>query len=207
MWIIDSDYRGADLAGGVELGYFERSYSCMACGREGPRWSVRQQAPPAFLLQPHDLCPMTHADFDHWVAILRTNFPDHPLLEKLGRSFFPCTPEEVASAREAWERDHPVGEMRYQNGARRKDPNIGQARYCLEVMKPGGSLSFLRRDGGVLQISGQTGETFSVRCTDARGQTVVEATDVDGRTALSAIGRYLAGDVRGALSRSIRQHR
>ena len=78
-----------------------------------------------------------------------------------------------------------------------KDPNIGQARYCLEVMKPGGSLSFLRRDGGVLQISGQTGETFSVRCTDARGQTVVEATDVDGRTALSAIGRYLAGDVRG----------
>jgi len=60
-WIIDSDYRGADLAGGVELGYSERSYSCSGCGRSGPGWSVKQQSPPAFLLQPHDMYPMTQA--------------------------------------------------------------------------------------------------------------------------------------------------
>jgi hypothetical protein len=40
---------------------------------------------------------MTRADFDHWVAILSANFPDHPLLAELGTSFFPRTPQEVAS--------------------------------------------------------------------------------------------------------------
>ncbi len=196
-WIIDSDYRGANLAGGIELGYSERHYSCADCGIEGTGWSVGQQSPPEFLLQPHNMYPMTQSDFDHWVTILRANFPNDWRLAELGRSFFPRSPEEVASAQEAWERDHPVGEMRDQDGARRADPNIRDATIWLEVMKPGDSLSFLRRDGGVLQISGPAGETFSVRCTDARGHVVMDAADLDGRAVLSATVLYLAGDVRG----------
>ncbi len=196
-WIIDSDYWEADLDGSIDLGYAERSYSCAGCGRVGPGWLVRQQSPPEFWLQPHDMYPMTHADFDHWVAILRANFPDHPRLAELGKSFFPRTPEEVACARAAWEQAHPVGLMRDQDGARREDPDIRDATDWLEVMKTGDSLSFLRRDGGVLQVRGSEGEAFSVRCSDAGGQLVVEAADLDSRTVRNAIGRYLAGDLTG----------
>jgi hypothetical protein len=64
------------------------------------------------------------------------------------------------------------------------------------MMKPGDSLSFLRRDGGVLQISEMASETFSLRCTDDRGHMVLEAADLDDRTVLSSIGRYLVGDER-----------
>lgn len=92
-WIIDSDYRGARVMGGIELAYPERSYSCAGCGRSGPGWAVRQQSPPAFLLQPSNLYPMTRAEFNRWVAILRANFPDHPRLAELGRTFVPRTPD------------------------------------------------------------------------------------------------------------------
>lgn len=192
-WIIDGDYRGADIAGGVELVYPERSYACADCGRHGPGWSVRQQAPPAFLLQPHDLYPITQADFDHWVAILRTNFPDHPRLAELGSSFFPRTPEDTALAQTEWEREHPVREMRDQDGARRVDPEIFHAAEWLDLMRPGDSLSFLRRDGGLLEISGPAGETFLLRCVDDCGHVVLEAADLDSRTLLDVVGRYLAG--------------
>ena len=84
-WIIDSDYQGADLFGGIELAYSERVYSCSVCDTDQIGWLVRQQAPPEFLLQPHDLYPMTQAE--------------------LGSRFFPRTPEEVAAKREAFERD------------------------------------------------------------------------------------------------------
>ena len=96
-WIIDSDDRGADVDGDVGLGYAERPHACAGCGRDGPGWSVRQQSPPGFLLQPHDMYPMARADFDHWVAILSANFPDHPRLAGLGKSFFPRTPQDFAS--------------------------------------------------------------------------------------------------------------
>jgi hypothetical protein len=36
--------------------------------------------------------PMTQAAFDHWVAILKANFPDHPRLADLGTGFVPNTP-------------------------------------------------------------------------------------------------------------------
>ena len=93
-WILDCDYRGADMAGGIELAYPERTYACPGCGRSGPGWVVKQQSPAEFLLQPHDLYPMTRADFDHWVVILRTHFPDHPMLAELEKSFFPRIPGE-----------------------------------------------------------------------------------------------------------------
>ncbi len=91
-WTIDSDYRGMD---GVMLPYEEREYSCRLCSSTGPGWTLIRQSPPEFLLQPHDMYPMTHADFDHWVAILEANFPDHPLLADLGRRFVPHTPSGV----------------------------------------------------------------------------------------------------------------
>jgi hypothetical protein len=65
----------------------------------------------------------------------------------------------------------------------------------LEIMKPGDSLSFLRRDGGELQIRRPADETFSVRCTDAPNHVVTEAGALDGDTVLSAINRYLDGDL------------
>ncbi len=191
-WIIDSDYRGMD---GVFLPYADRLYACPGCGRSGAGWTLKRQSPPEFFLQPHDMYPMTHDAFDYWVSILRANFPDHPHLASLGRSFFPRTPEEVAAAQEAFERAHPVLEMRDQDGARRKDPEMRHAAEWLEIMKPGDSLSFLRRDGGELQIRRPVDETFSVRCTDAPNHVVTEAGALDGDTVLSAINRYLDGDL------------
>jgi hypothetical protein len=47
------------------------------------------------LLQPHDLYPMRQKEFDHWVDILRTHFPDSPRLRDLGVSFVCRTPEEA----------------------------------------------------------------------------------------------------------------
>jgi len=88
-WIIDSDYHRMN---GVFVPYEGRMYGCPGCHRTGAGWSLKNQSPPAFLLQPHDLYPMTRDDFDYWVEILRGYFPDHPRLCELGRRFFPCTP-------------------------------------------------------------------------------------------------------------------
>jgi hypothetical protein len=97
-WVIDSDDRGMDDA---ELPYCDRQYVCGGCHHDGPGWTVGQQSPPEFLLQPHDLYPMTQAAFDHWVGILRLHFPSHPVLTALGTTFRPRLPEEVEVMREA----------------------------------------------------------------------------------------------------------
>jgi hypothetical protein len=202
-WILDNDYHGADLVGGVERGYPERSYACDGCGWSGAGWSVRQQAPPAFLLQPHELYPMTRAEFDRWVAILRANFPDHRSLAELGKSFFPCTPEDAAAARAARERARPVDKLRDQDGAGTNNPSMRHATDRVGIMRPGDTLSFFRRDGGTLEL--QRGEaaagSFSCRCADERGRVLADAADLDPQTVLSAIDCYLAGDVSGCVAR------
>ena len=76
-----------------------------------------------------------------------------------------------------------------------KDPEVGHAAEWLEIMKPGDSLSFLRRDGGALQISRPGDEIFSVRCADASSRVVTEAAALDSDTVLNAIKRYLDGDL------------
>ena len=153
---------------------------------------VREAAvAPAFLLQPHDLHPMSQVEFDKWVAILRANFPDHRRLAGLGHNFFPCTPEQAAVARSAWERQHPVCEMRDRDGARRVDPGIHDAAVWLDMIKPGDSLSLLRRDGGVLEIRGPVRGTFSLRCVDERGKVVLDAADLDSGAVLGAVDQYL----------------
>ena len=91
-WTIDSDYPGMD---GVMLPYKQREYSCRHCSRTGPGWTLIRQSPPEFLLQPHNMYPMTQSAFNHWLAILKANFPDHPLVADLGRGFVPHTPGGV----------------------------------------------------------------------------------------------------------------
>jgi hypothetical protein len=118
-WIIRSD---------VNPGYAARSYSCGGCDRNGAGWSIRQQAPRAFLRQPSRMDPMAREDFDRWVAILRESFPDHPRLAELGTRFFPFTPEEAAAEQAAWEREHPVDKLRDQDGAGTDDPTCSTRR-------------------------------------------------------------------------------
>ena len=87
-WEIDCDYRGAELIGEKELAYGERTYRCPVCGTNGTCYQVGQKSPPAFFLQPHPLYPMTGEEFDHWAAVLRKNFPDHPLLREVGTRWY-----------------------------------------------------------------------------------------------------------------------
>ena len=116
-WVIDSDFRGID---GIMLPYDQREYRCPSCEHHGTGWGLWRQSPPAFLLQPHDLYPMTQADFDYWVGILQAHFPDHPALARLGTTFVPRLPEDVEAQRTAYARAHPVAEMRNQDGARQR---------------------------------------------------------------------------------------
>ena len=190
-WELDNDYRGADLFGGRELSYPERTYTCPVCGTSGTNYSVLQKGPSEFFLQPAPLYPMSVADFEHWVSILRANFPNNHLLGELGKTFFPYTPADRA----AWERENPVAEMRDQDGDHQANPDLTNATEWFEVMRPGDSLSFLRRDRGNLQVDEGTAGTFSVRCTDARGKVAVEKAGLDSRTVLAAIRLYLTGDV------------
>lgn len=61
---------------------------CSQCGREaGLR--VKEQAPPELFLQPHDLYPMTVAEFAHWFSILRTHFPTDERLATVGVFWYP----------------------------------------------------------------------------------------------------------------------
>jgi hypothetical protein len=156
-WVLDSEYRGME---GEWVPYTERRYACVHCRHHGPGWTVGQQSPPAFLLQPHDLYPMTQAAFDYWVDILRTHFPTHPVLARLGTTFRPRLPEEVEAMRHAHERAHPVAEMRDQDGARRADPDEGVAGEWLEIMKAGDTLTFRRRNGSALQCHVRGSDTL-----------------------------------------------
>jgi len=74
------------------LPYAERTYGCRHCDNRSIGWKLIQQSPPAFFLQPHEMYPMTQAEFDRWVVILKANFPNHPRLSDLGKKFFPRTP-------------------------------------------------------------------------------------------------------------------
>jgi hypothetical protein len=87
-WRIDSDSYG-DLSGCPDTGYADREYPCPGCGVRAKGWSVRQASPPEFLLQPHQMYPMTRRAFAYWAGILRTEFPDHPLVPEIGGRFVP----------------------------------------------------------------------------------------------------------------------
>ena len=86
---IDNDYRGAALAGEVELEYPQRSYICPSCQYDAAGYEVVEKSPPEFFLQPHNLYPMRRREFNRWVAVLEENFPAHSALQELGKSFYP----------------------------------------------------------------------------------------------------------------------
>jgi len=137
---------------------------------------------------------MTHAQFDYWVTILKTHFPDHPILRELGRSFFPRTPEEVAIRQEAERRAHPVVEMRDQDGARRHNPDFHVAAEWLEVMVPGDVLVFVRWDGAQLRITEGQDESFGAGYLDVSGRTILKPPALDEQHMRTAIRQYLDGD-------------
>jgi hypothetical protein len=89
---MDRDFSGIN---GRMIPYSERLYRCLVCGHDGPGWTLLQQSPSTFLTQPNELYPMSQEDFDHWVDILRTHFPNDPHLAGLGVSFIRCSPEEA----------------------------------------------------------------------------------------------------------------
>lgn len=98
-WTIDSDFGGIY---GVFDDYLEREYRCPACGYAGAGHAVLQQSPPEFLLQPHPMYPMRRKEFDHWAEVLRTHFPGHPLMPKLGNEFRPNTRVFRTKLYETW---------------------------------------------------------------------------------------------------------
>src|ERR1041384_186737 len=87
-WTIDSDYRGMD---GIYVAYDDRQYTCPRCQYVGSSFGLLDQSPPEFLLQPHQMYPMTQRDFDYWLAILQAEFPNELELRGLGRDFRPNT--------------------------------------------------------------------------------------------------------------------
>jgi hypothetical protein len=200
VWVIDSDFRGI---GPDTPPYDQRQYPCSHCRYRGPGWKVGQQSPPEFLLQPHNLYPMTQEAFDYWVRILRTHFPTHPALTRLGKDFVPRLPPDVEVMKALHERVHPVGEMRDQDGARRADPDLSTAIEWFEMMKPGQTLVLNRRDGGRLYISlDQSGH--SARCLDASGKTLAETSALPEQVARDAVACYLNGNTSGC-ARTLRR--
>jgi hypothetical protein len=92
-WEIDSDYRGMD---GLYVPYSERFYYCPACKTTWTGYTVVQQSPPSFFIQPHKMYPMKKLEFDHWLEILRQNFPEHPMLKDAYRGWYPSDASEPA---------------------------------------------------------------------------------------------------------------
>lgn len=93
-WTIDHDYRGAELMGERELSYEERSYDCPLCGVRTTGYKVGQKSPSEFLLQPHDMYPMTERDFGSWLSIFRAQFPDDERLGTVGVDWYPGKSQE-----------------------------------------------------------------------------------------------------------------
>jgi hypothetical protein len=189
-WIFDSDFRGMD---GGWIPYDRRFYKCGACGLVGSGWKLLQQSPPAFLLQPHQLYPMTQAEFDHWVGILRANFPGSPRLRD--PSFAPCTPEEAKAHQQEFERLHPVFEMRDHDGTRCATPSLNTVLDWVDVMKPGEFLLLRRRDSASLRLTSTPGKWCSATCLGPDGGVIAEAPALDGSRVRAAVERYLDGDV------------
>ena len=87
-------------------------------------------------------------------------------------------------------RRHPVLTMTDHDGTRQKDPPVEAALKWLDVMEPGQSLSFARRDGGTLDIRRED-TTYSARLADSPREPV----DVSGlsvNTVDWVIERYIA---------------
>ena len=184
FWVIDYDYIGPLTP--------ERVYTCTSCGRVGVGHAVIQIAPPQFLLQPHDHFPMTLQEFEHWVAILRENFPDHPLLQD-GRSFVPCTPENSYQARPA------VLEMRDGRGRARARPQLSEAAEWLENLGWMNTLTFDHKNGMKLLLHGSLRGAIRASCSGSMGKTIASGSGLTKKRALVALEQFFKGDTDGCL--------
>jgi hypothetical protein len=190
-WIIDADYRSR---GEPDVPREQRNYPCPACQHVGLGWALKQQSPPEFLLQPHELYPMTQEAFDYWFAILRHHFPKHRLLLEGGTTFRPFLPEQFAARRAEHEAAHPVCQLRDQDGARRADPSVADVVDWVAMMNDGDVLVLQRRDGGTLKWQ-RRGPSFAGECCDPTGAQQAHASGISSEVVNSISANYLDGEV------------
>jgi hypothetical protein len=143
---------------------------------------------------------MSHEEFDRWVLVLKQEFPDHPKLARLGTTFVPFTLEEFEAARQRHEREHPVYEMRDQDGGCRVDPTASEASDWVSMMVSGDCLDFARRGGGMLRVIFAAPDAFQAICTGPDGEVLVEVTGLTARAVSRAAESYVAGSVPSCLS-------
>lgn len=144
-WEIDNAYRGMD---GKKTQFSKCPYFCPHCDYSREGYVVLQESPPHFLLQPHPIFPMTKQDFGYWVDILEREFPSHPRLKELGRSFVPMTPEE------AYARSPNIVRVTDETGSAQHYPQLDrEASILFEFMdEPGNALTFVHKDGRELSV-------------------------------------------------------
>ena len=105
-WEIDRDFRGI---GGKKIPYAIRSYTCPHCHFEGEGYTIVQESPPRFMIQPHRMYPMSKEDFAYWFDILKREFPDSWCLNP-DSNFVPFTPEEYEKV---WPKSEKLVDERY----------------------------------------------------------------------------------------------
>ena len=199
-WEIDYDFRGS-RGGGAMTPYHERQYTCRHCGASGAGWTLGQQSPPAFLLQPHSLYPMTRDEFARWVNVLKVHFPDHPHLARLGTTFVPMTPDQAAREANEVARGHPVEYLIDQDGARRFSPSEADAVDWVDMMSVGDTLRVVLRAGGELLISSVPDALYDLRCRDAHLRVQAEQTGVPLARVHRALHDYIHGRERQCIKR------
>jgi hypothetical protein len=197
LWIIDHDYRGI---GGAPTAFETERHHCRHCNYRGAGWRVRDKGPASFFLQPHNLYWMEQEEFDKWVAILRTHFPDHPRLADLGKSWYPRVPTD---AERNWvpPPQPPVLALRDQSSSKLVEPKLGDVLEWIGMMTAGEFIYLEHRDGGCLRVEAPVNGLHVVRCDDAEGRVVASAGGHDLSSALAIADRYLADDVQACIAR------
>jgi hypothetical protein len=182
-WEIDHDYRGMC---GEEEPYESRVYGCPHCLARLPGFEVLRQSPPEFLLQPHDLYPMTRKEFNYWLEILKAEFPDHPMSSESSRKFYPRSPKQ------AYARLPAVLEMTDEESSRSIYPELDTAIEWLDLMdEPGAYLELSHKNGGKLLVTLTDDETFNAVSKTSRGRIRRNRKRLDRAAAENVIGRYI----------------
>jgi hypothetical protein len=174
--------------GGEEESYESRVYTCPQCHAHLSGFEVLRQSPPEFLLQPHDLYPMTRKEFNYWLAILKKEFPDHPYLSKPSRKFSPRTSRQAHTRRPA------VVEMTDEESSKSIEPEFDTAIEWLDVMsEPGANLDFHHKNGGKLTVTLTDRGTFHGVSRTSRGKVRRNRKGLDRTAVENLIGSYVHG--------------
>lgn len=92
--MIDSDFKGTSPSP-LDFAYEKRTYTCRHCNWAGLGHLLQEQSPPAFFLQPHPMYPMKPEEFEKWLAVMRENFPDDPMLALVNTTSYPDKPHPL----------------------------------------------------------------------------------------------------------------